>query len=451
MGVIYFCAFGAFFFQIRGLLGANGILPVTDYLQWLKRAYGRRAYYLVPTLFWYRATDQMLMCVVSLGMLLSLLLMAGLWPSFLLFSLYLLYLSIISVGQDFLGFGWEVFLQEVALNAFLVSLTDVANPLAWISINFLLFRFYIQSGAVKLQSRDPNWKNLTAISYHYQSQPLPNTVAWYVHKLPMWFHKCSCLAMFVIELAVPLLIFFSEEWRLVACALFLFLQFSIWVTGNFSYLNHLTALFSLILLNNAFLEQLGCSPPNLTQSPLLLDLFVTLGAGALIVLQAMQLYTHFFPNARFRAILNSVSPFHLANRYGIFAVMTTVRYEIVVEASQDETTWKEYLFTHKPSELNRRPRRISPYQPRIDWQAWFLPFTGFMNERWFQNFCLHLLKGTPEVLKLLRHNPFPDAPPKYVRALVYVYEFTSVKEKKELGTWWSRRLVEYYMPVLQRR
>ncbi len=162
----------------------------------------------------------------------------------------------------------------------------------------------------------------------------------------------------------------------------------------------------------------------------------------------MRFYQHFAPNAIFRSILDTLGPYHLANRYGIFAVMTTSRYEIVIEGSEDGHIWKEYLFKHKPSELKRRPRRIAPYQPRLDWQAWFLPFTDFESERWFQSFMYHLLKGTPEVLALLRGNPFPDQPPKYVRAVVYLYEFSSKELKKQSGFWWKRTYVDTYSPVL---
>lgn len=163
----------------------------------------------------------------------------------------------------------------------------------------------------------------------------------------------------------------------------------------------------------------------------------------------MRLSDHFFPNRLFRKVCSCVAPWHIANRYGIFAVMTTTRYEVVVEASNDSKEWKEYSFRHKPSELSRRPRRISPYQPRLDWQAWFLPFQRFDEQEWFHSFLAHLLKGTPEVLALIRHNPFPDSPPKVIRVMMYVYEFTSFKEKRETGNWWKRRFVGQFSPELK--
>ncbi len=447
LGAIYLFAFWPFLFQIRGLIGKNGILPAETYLARIKQTFPKSWFRIAPTLFWIRSDDKALISVVATGVLCSLLLIFGIYPSLMLFICYILYCSIISIGQDFLGFGWEVFLQEVACNAFLLSLTDVPNLMVWLSINFLLFRFHIQSGAVKLQSKDPNWKNLTAIGYHYQSQPIANLTAWYVYKLPMWFHKCSCWMMFFIELVVPFFLFFTEDLRLVACVLFVGLQLFIYATGNFSYLNHLTALFSLILLNNSFLTACGFSLPQLITTPTLLDYTLTLIGSALVLLQIIRLWDHFFPSRRCHKLLTDLSCMHIANRYGIFAVMTTTRYEVVVEGSDDGHTWHEYDFYHKPTDLARRPRRISPYQPRIDWQAWFLPFQSYQQELWFQNFLVHLLKGTPEVLSLIRRNPFTQKPPKYIRAMMYIYSFTSFAEKKETNNWWKREFVGAYTPI----
>ena len=449
LGAIYFFAFGAFLFQMKGLFGKNGILPIESYLDWLKRVRPKRCYQLAPTLFWLSAKDEMQFLVVALGTVCSALLVGGFYPTLLLICVFALYLSIISAGQDFLSFGWEVFLQEITLNAILLSMSPVPNLLVWISINLLLFRFHVQAGAVKIQSGDPNWKNLTAIKYHYQSQPIPNTLAWYVHKLPMWFHKMSCAVMFLAELVIPFLLFFTQEARLFVFVVLVGLQLSIWLTGNFSYLNHLTVVLCTILLNNDSLGILGFEVPAEVHTSLALDTGLSLMGGARIMLQLMRLSDHFFPNALFRKVFSFLAPWHIANRYGIFAVMTTTRYEVVIEASNDEKEWKEYSFCHKPSELARRPRRISPYQPRLDWQAWFLPFGRFDEEQWFHSFLAHLLRGTPEVLALIRHNPFPDGPPKCIRVMMYVYEFTSFKEKRETGNWWKRRFVGQFSPALK--
>lgn len=442
LGFIYFFAFGALLFQIKGLLGKNGILPISGHLSFVKRNYPKRYFKLLPSLFWFNSSDQALVTVTILGTILSIFLMWGFFPSLTLLALYILYLSIVNTGQDFLGFGWEGFLLEITVNAVFLSLSSTPNLLLWISLNLVLFRFHIQAGAVKLQSKDPSWRNLKGIFYHYQSQPIPNTTAWYAHKLPMWFHKLSTLLMLFIELIIPFGMFGPDWMRLGVFMAFVGLQWGIWFTGNFSYLNHLTVVLSVILLSNSHLSWFQAADITPTSSEIYV--IASLIGGFLITLQALQLWQHFFPNALFHSWLRVFNPYHIANRYGIFAIMTTKRYEIIFEGSENNFEWKEYLFFYKPSEVTKRPRRISPYQPRIDWQAWFLTFSSPKDEPWMEHFIYHLLKGTPEVLKLIRYNPFPSKPPKYVRAIVYDYVFTSFEEKKATGAWWKREYIGIY-------
>ncbi|MEI8364929.1 MAG: lipase maturation factor family protein [Parachlamydiaceae bacterium] len=441
LGCIFFFVFGAFLFQIKGLVGENGILPIRAHLQWLKERAPRRCYFLEPTLLWIHCSDAALMGLVGTGTVLSLLLACGVYPSLILFLLYFLYLSLTIAGQDFLWFGWEAFLLEITINAFFLSLASPPNLMIWISINLLLFRFHLQAGAVKLQSRDPNWRNLTAIAYHYQTQPIPNVIAWYVHKLPMWFHKLSTFMMFVGELVVPFAIFGPDWMRLGAFFALVGLQWGIWVTGNLSYLNHLTVVLCTLLIANIYLTSLFEIPVITEATPWAISMLCTSVGTFLVILQVIHLWNHFAPNPLFNLLVNKFSRYHIANRYGIFAVMTTVRNEIIFEGSADGVEWKEYMFYHKPSEVTRRPRRISPYQPRLDWQAWFLPLGNYRYERWMSNFILCLLKGSPEVLTLLRVNPFPNAPPKFVRTSVYEYVFSTREEKKKHGWWWRRRYV----------
>lgn len=446
LGFIYFFAFGAFLFQMKGLLGKNGILPMEEHLKRIKKYIPKKCYHLIPSIFWLNASDRMQMSVVAIGTILSIFLVLGIFPSLMLLLLYVLYLSIVSAGQDFLSFGWEGFLLEITINAFFISLSTTPNPFLWFSLNLILFRFYFQGGIVKLQSKDPNWRNLTGVFFHYQSQPLPNTIAWYAYKLPMWFHKFSTVAMLFIEIVIAFGIFGPYWARFGVFILFAVLQWSIWFTGNFSFLNHLSVVFSVILLSNDFIPWLTVPAIEPASWPI----FILCSAAGIffITLQVLQLYQSFLPNALFNSWLKIFAPYHFANRYGIFAVMTTKRYEIVFEGSDDNVHWKEYAFWYKPSEVNRRPRRISPYQPRLDWQAWFLPFSTPNDNPWLFSFMYHLLKGTPEVLKLIRVNPFPSNPPKFVRAVFYDYSFTTAKEKKETGAWWNRKYMGLFTPVM---
>lgn len=450
LGLVYFAAFGAFLFQIRGLIGKEGILPIESYLELLKFHLKKRRFYFAPSVFWINCSDRALLGVTALGTILSVLLLFNVFPWLILLLLYVLYISIVSTGQDFLSFGWEGFLLEVTFNAIFLSLTPVPNPFVWISLNLVLFRFHFQGGIVKLLSGDINWRNLTGVAYHYQSQPLPNTIAWYAHKLPLWFQKLSTALMLLIEIIVPFGMLGNQEIRLGVFLCFIGLQFFIWLTGNFSFLNHLTVVLSLILVGDVYLKPIfGTVAPPVAFSSIFMDVFVSLVGIALLFLQIISLWNFFNkPVSIFTRILRWVAPFHLANRYGIFAVMTTDRFEIVVEGSDDGVNWQEYLFYYKASELNRRPRRISPYQPRIDWQAWFLPFSSFDSEVWFQNFLYHLLIGSPKVLSLLRKNPFPNKPPKYIRSLIYLYEFTTAEEKMKTGNWWKRQLIGVYSPII---
>lgn len=440
LGLIFFFAFGAFLFQIKGLIGAHGILPVDKFLDWIRIRYPKKCYTIAPTLLWINCSDRALMGIVALGTGLSVLLICGIMPAFLLLLLYVLYLSIVVGGQDFLSFGWEGFLLEVTVNAFFLSLTPTPNLMVWISLNLVLFRFHFQGGMVKLQSGDPNWRNLSGVAYHYESQPIPNMVAWYAHKLPMWFQKFSTLFMLIVEILVPFGIFGPDWMRLSVYFSLVGLQMMIWLTGNFSFLNHLTVALCTILVANEYLpEWLSSTPIESIPSTTYfwLDGFASLAGVFLIALQLVVLWNQ-VGNPILSRWINSLSRYHIANRYGIFAVMTTTRFEVVFEGSNDGATWKEYTFYYKPSEINRRPRRISPYQPRLDWQAWFLPLGNYRYDAWLQEFIYCLLKGNPEVLALIRGNPFPDAPPRYIRSLMYEYTFSSWEEKKKFGWWWKR-------------
>jgi lipase maturation factor 1 len=448
LGFIYFCAISAFLFQMRGLLGKNGILPICEYLDYFRLRTSYKRFFYIPTLFWFNASDRTIMGFTIVGTFLSILLMLGYVPSLCLALLFVIYLSIVSTGQDFLSFGWETFLLEITFYTFLVSLTPISSLLTWINLNFLLFRFHIQAGAVKLQSRDPAWRDLTALKFHYQSQPLPNMWAWFVYKWPTAFHKASTLFMFFVELVVPFGLFLTDDIRAAVGIAFIALQVIIWSTGNFSYLNHLTASFSIIAFNNSYLSFIQ-KPLPVHSSPWFLQWLLSVIGALFIILQCVRLWNHFQPQRRILAEwLHRLSFFHLVNHYGLFAIMTKERIEIVVEGSEEGTIWKEYLCRYKPSEVTRRPRRISPYQPRLDWQMWFLPFDDFESETWFQEYLYHLLKGTPEVLKLIRYNPFPDKPPKYIRALMYDYRFSTKQQKRENGWWWQRDLIGFYSPIM---
>ncbi len=338
LGAIYIIAYVPFLFQIKGLIGKEGIRPVADFLNIAKKHLKYRFYH-IPTLFWWNASDTSLLLLIWAGIFLGAALLFGKGSALLLLLLYFIHLNLVTVGQDFLSFGWETFLIEITFGTALLIATTPYNFFAWLSINFLLFRFFVEAGVSKLLSGDVNWQNLTALSYHYFTQPLPNTTAWYVHKLPMWFHKLSSIFLFFVEICVPIAIFSSHEIRFALFCLFFVLQLGIWLTGNLSYLNHLSVTACLFLIHNHYLEPfLGLSEPS-EPSYLVWTIFISILGAIFLFLQVVAFCHMFFRIPFFHHVIAFVQSLHLAIPHGIFAVMTTKRYEIIIEGSMDEKTW----------------------------------------------------------------------------------------------------------------
>lgn len=349
-----------------------------------------------------------------------------------------------------MAFQWDVLLLETGFLAIFFAPWPLglekpreksAPPptvMLWL-MRWLAFRLMFFSGVVKLTSGDPTWRNLTALQFHYQTQPLPNPVAWYAHQLPASIHKYSCAGMFGIELLLPFFIF--VPWRLVrgvAAALVIAFQLAIVATGNYTFFNWLTIALCLLVFGEYFPKPVswGREVPGI--------------ALALILVPVSLLETA----ARFRtdvpewveSPIQWVSPFHLVNSYGLFAVMTTTHPEIIVEGSHDGEQWQAYEFPHKPGDPRRAPTWVAPHQPRLDWQMWFAALSGAQRTPWFHRFVIRLLEGSPDVLRLLRNNPFPGRPPQYVRARVYEYRFTTPQEKAATQDWWYRTPRGSYFP-----
>lgn len=450
LGAIYVIAYFPFLFQIRGLIGIKGILPAKGYLEAARKHYGHSIYYKLPNFFWWSVSDTALIGLIWAGIFLGMLLACGYLSALVLILLFFIHLNLVTIGQDFLSFGWESFLMELTVGAALLIATVPYNLFAWVGFNFLLFRFFVEAGASKLLSGDENWRNLTATSFHYLTQPLPNTWAWYMHKLPMWFHKFSCGGTLFIELIIPFAIFLQAEMRLMAFFALFLLQFAFWFAGNLSYLNYLSIVATLPLIHNDYLAALFHVEGFVGEpSSTIWYACISVLAIAYLLMQVAAFCFMFTHSPWLYRILAVIRPFHIATPHGIFAVMTTRRLEIIVEGSHDGLHWQTYEFRYKPGNMARRPRRIAPYQPRLDWQAWFLPFAPFEQQEWFQLFLVRLLQGSREVSYLLKVNPFLVQPPAYVRALLYDYEFTSWQEKKVSGNYWKRKLIGTYCPPIK--
>jgi lipase maturation factor 1 len=448
LGFIYFIALGSLLIQVRGLYGSGGILPIADYLAELRGELGSRAYRISPSIFWFASGDRVLTGACLAGLLLSLLLMAGLAPVPLLILLWLLYLSFVSTGQDFLSFQWDTLLLEVGFMTIFLPLAEPAPPLVVFSYRFMLFRFIVSSGAVKLLSRDETWRNLTAMCHHYQTQPIPNRAAWFAHQLPVPVQKFSTLATLLLELAAPVFALGPGAAPLLCFALTIFLQLLIFATGNFAFFNLLTVVMALPLLDDNLIMP---HPQSIAATPAPLSFAVSIIFLLFLILNLSQLVTLVFRPHWLTRLLVALSPFMVSNRYGLFAVMTTSRFEFIIEGSRDGKEWLPYEFRWKPGDPHRPPRQVAPHQPRLDWQMWFAALQPGSMEPWLRNLVLRLLQGSAQVIKLLERNPFPDAPPASIRVSVYSYRFSSRKVRREQGLWWEREHVGKSRPMALNR
>jgi predicted DCC family thiol-disulfide oxidoreductase YuxK len=487
LAIVYLIAFISLWTQIIGLVGQNGILPAKSTVENLQRQVaaaniGIERYHLFPTLCWFSASDRSLQYQCALGVLFSVILLVGFAPAPCLFLLWLIYLSLSTICREFLGFQWDILLLETGFLAiFFAPLTLLPESLRrassvpvahcpvrlalWL-LRWLLFCLMFQSGCVKLLSRDPTWHNLTALTFHYETQPLPTWLGWYAHQLPVWFQKTSTLLMFGIELAVPFLIFAPRRPRFFGCGLLITLQIFILLTGNYCFFNLLTIILCFTLLDDHVLKRflptkfVRASPPPLPSTldtPLTWVRRIMHFALACVLLgtSLFQFSSMFYPRLpwppQIIAFYEWISPFRTFSHYGLFARMTTSRPEIIVEGSNDGVTWFEYEFKYKLGDLKRRPRFVAPHQPRLDWQMWFAALSDYRDNPWFVNFCVRLLQGSPEVLALLERNPFPNAPPRYIRAVVYTYHFTDFATRRKTGAWWRREPIGNYLPAVSLR
>ena len=466
--------------QIQGLVGERGILPAARFLDWARSMYGPDAYRLLPTLFWLDAGDAALRLVAWSGAALGLLLLLGLRPRLLLIILWLLYLSLSVAGQDFLAFQWDALLLETGLIAALwaprVFPRRIAPPPvllvpepddppdrwgdapafdpARLLLVFLLFKLMFLSGATKLLSGDPTWRHATALDFHFETQPLPPWTAWYAHHWPAWLHYGLTWFTLAVELAVPWLLWLPVRWqrlRLAAVSAIAVLQLGIAATGNYGFFNLLTLVLCVPVLDGAPMLRLGrrgvAADP--VFGPRLARPWVGVAAAVLLGLSALSLgreiaYTlpaghgaGWWP-AWGNRVMGWIDPFRSVNGYGLFRVMTTERPELVLEGSRDSVHWQAYGFRYKPGDLGQRPGFVAPFHPRLDWQLWFAALSPGQSLGWLQALARHLRSGTPEVVGLLGRNPFATGPPRYVRAVLYDYRFSTAEERRRTGSWWVR-------------
>lgn len=459
LGLVFLCAFASLWRQLDGLWGSRGITPIAEVV-----AAGKA--FLDPTLFATFSSDLALQIACLGGMLCGALLAIGILPLPALLAANALYLSFMNAdaaGAGFLSFQWDTLLLEAGVLACFVAPPTLfvwharaePHPVAWFALRFLLFRLMLGSGAVKLLSGDPTWRDLSALEFHYWTQPLPPFVAHYAMDLPAWFHRASVAAMFAIELLLPPLIFGPRRARQVAAAGFALLQLSIIVTGNYGFFNLLTLVLCLPLLDDAALPRRWFDAPRPPPPPVTPPRKAARIAMGAVICGLMVLAAGEFaiglgqrdlvpqPLLDLRA---KVAPWNLVSRYGLFAVMTTDRVEIVMQCTADGREWKDYEFRDKPGATTARPRYCIPHLPRLDWMMWFAALGPFDQSRqWLLRFERRLLEAEPSVLALLQPAPLDGDRPLAVRAVAWRYRFSSASER-DRGIWWKRERIGEFGP-----
>lgn len=452
--LVYFFAFASFAFQAPGLIGEEGILPAVSYFDAVDANYGPEKYWLLPSLFWLDASDVAIAGVGLAGVFLSLMLFVNVLPRCCLIGLYFLYLTLLTGGQVFMYFQWDILLLECGLLAIFLH----SRPLlfTWL-YRVLLFRFMLQSGLVKLFSGDVHWSGLTALNFHFETQPLPTALAWYAHKLPAVILQSGLVFTFVVELLVPFLILMPRRPRQLAAIMIAVFQLIIIVTGSYNYFNILTLCLCLLLLDDQLLGRFVVPGifqhrrgPSVPRRRRWVDTYIPVTYACLYLVLTVILLGATGHRSNLsttsRALLSWTAPFHVANSYGLFAVMTTKRPEIIIEGSQDGDDWLVYELPYKPGAIDRPPVWATPHQPRLDWQLWFAALAPAEQNPWLKGLVVGLLTGSEPVLALFESNPFPDAPPRFIRASLYQYHFSDRQTRQQTGHWWTRKYDREFMP-----
>ena len=504
MGLIYFSAFYALLFQVKGLIGTQGILPAGEYLD-DARSLGAARFWYAPTLLWLSSSNHMLMALMWVGLIAAVILIVNIWPRAMLLVCFVCYLSFVCAAQDFSGYQSDGMLLEAGfLSLFLapgglLPGWGAKRPPARAAVLLLLwewFRIYFESGVVKLESGDPTWRNLTAMYEYYQNGPLPTWIGWYVQHLPYWFHKATAGATLGMELALVWMAFLPRRWRIACFFIVTAWQIGVIATANYTFLNYLVLVLAFLLLDDAFLrrfvparwrqEQIAESPeeqrerggmvgdqpvadagePEAAGEPeheteqreparWLVAAGIAVRAIALTwvfyatTAELVQMFWHEVPVPA--SPVAALEPFRIANQYGLFAVMTPHRYEIEFQGSNDGQNWVAYPFRYKPQDVRERPGIYAPYQPRFDWNLWFASLGSWLQNPLVPRTEELLLQGDQDVLGLFAGNPFPSAPPKYVRAVIWQYWFSTPEQKREQGVWWTRQYLGTYAPTITLR
>lgn len=477
LALIYFSAFYSLLFQIKGLIGPEGIEPASHFMKAIAQYYGATRFWHAPSLFWISSSSTALMAVTWIGIAASILAFLNLWPRLTLFVCWLCFLSFVTVAGDFSSYQSDGMLLEAGFISLFFAPGGVwsglgrDNPPSRISLWLLRwewFRIYFESGVVKELSGDRQWRNLTAMDQYYQNSPLPTWIGYYVQHLPHWFQAATVVGTLVMELLLAFMLFFPRRIRLICFFIVTPWEIGVILTGNYAFLNYIVLSLGFLLLDDVYLERIV--PARWRRRTLLLQkptdpaaahpLRSALHTAAVLLSALMLLWIGYATTAELVDMAGTevlplkpaqwIEAFRIANQYGLFAVMTRGRYEIEFQGSNDGLNWQPYLFTHKPQLLKEAPGIYAPYQPRFDWNLWFASLGD-----WQQNDIVpiteeKLLQNDRDVIGLFRSDPFDGQAPRYVRAVLWQYWFTSLDEKRRTGNWWRRSMLGLYAPAIER-
>lgn len=509
LGLIYFSAFYSLIFQIHAMIGPDGILPAGQYLAAVARGVGGLRFWYAPTLMWLSSGPHMLTFLCWVGIAASLLVVANVWPRVMLIVCLVCFMSFVTAAGVFSGYQSDGMLLEAgfislffAPGGFLPGWGSLRFPsrASLFLLEWEWFRIYFQSGVVKLASGDPEWRHLTAMDQYYQNGPLPTWIGWYVQHLPHWFQAATVVATLFMELVLVWMLFLPRRWRIVCFFIVTPWQVVVILTGNYAFLNYIVLVLGFLLLDDRFLarfvparwrpvtpaapavddsavsyagplhivpvaaaeqsseppateitgsEETG-QPSFLHRQAKAIRLAVSVIALSWILyattLPLLQMFWRGIPLPEGPVI--ALEPFRIANRYGLFAVMTPNRYEIEFQGSDDGKTWKAYPFRYKPQDLMQAPGVYAPYQPRFEWNLWFASLGSWTQYPIVPRTEILLLRNDPVVLTLFAYNPFPKYPPRQVRAVLWQYWFTTMEQKRQTGAWWRRQFLGLYAPTL---
>lgn len=451
--------------QVRLLIGARGLLPLRDFVE-AARAEGVLSFHAFPSLLTIHPSDGVLLAGVVAGVVLALVALVGLLPRTCAALQVVLYLGYALACRSFLTFQWDNLLLESAfLAAFLPS--DRPAPLAHFLFRALLFKLYFESGLAKWQSPLGDWRDGSAMTYYFETAPLPTRLAWYAHHLPATWHHFESRATLVLELLIPLAIFGPRRARLAAAALFTGFQGVNAATANYGFFCHLSVCLHVFLLDDsdvaratswvrARLPAMRWPTPTVRWRLPALSPRARRWSGwvGVVVWSAVSLTESLFtfgpPGAQPEAlspIVELAESYRLINTYHLFAAVTRERIEpeFQVQAGASEA-WTPLVFKYKAGPVDRAPPFVAPHQPRVDFLLWFYGLSFARREPGYVSGLLGHLCQDPGAVAALFAEAIP-ADIRSVRIAFWDYRFTSADQRRATHAWWARHLVQTSAPI----